>query len=324
VFAKSKEDFKPNLLPRTKEMDKRYSNPDNDARGPWKPGGFSVKTYSKEYDYPIETPSGKIVYPPKGSCWQTSKDNYLKKLKDNRIWFGPNKDSKPQLKQFLSEVQRGVVCKSIWTYDEVGHNQVSRSEIVNLFGEFVFSTPKPEKLLKRIIELSTELGDIVLDYNLGSGTTCAVAHKISRQYIGIEQMNYIKTVTVERLQKVMKGDQIGISKEVGWQGGGDFVYLELAEWNENFVKKIQKAKTKEKLKQLWETMKEKAFLSYKVNVKAIDENAKDFKDLSIENQKRFLLECLDKNHLYVNYSEIDDEEYRISKEDKKLNKEFYG
>ncbi|HQK58748.1 MAG TPA: site-specific DNA-methyltransferase, partial [Candidatus Pacearchaeota archaeon] len=95
-------------------------------------------------------------------------------------------------------------------------------------------------------------------------------------------------------------------------------------WNENFVEKIQKAKTKEEFKQLWKTMKEKAFLSYKVDIKTIDENAKDFEDLSIENQKRFLLECLDKNHLYVNYSEIDDEEYDISKEDKKVNKEFYG
>ena len=151
VFAKNKQAFKPNLLPRSDEMNKRYSNPDNDPRGDWKSGGFSVKTYSKDYDYPIETPSGNIVYPPKGSCWQTSKENYLKKLADNRIWFGQNGESKPQLKQFLNEVQQGVVCKSIWTYDEVGHNQISRSEIVKLFGDFVFATPKPEKLLKRII-----------------------------------------------------------------------------------------------------------------------------------------------------------------------------
>ena len=324
VFAKNKEAFKPNLLPRTKDMDKRYSNPDNDPRGPWKPGGFSVKTYTKEYDYPIETPSGKIVYPPKGSCWQTSKDNYLKKLKDNRIWFGPNNDSKPQLKQFLSEVQQGIVCKSIWTYDEVGHNQISRSEIVKLFGEFVFSTPKPEKLLKRIIELSTKSGDIVLDYHLGSGTTCAVAIKMGRQYIGIEQMDYIKTVTIKRLEKVIAGEQGGISKQVGWKGGGDFVYMELAKWNENFVEKIKEAKSTEELQELWKTMKEKAHLSYKVDIAEFDKNAKDFAELSLENQKRFLLECLDKHHLYINYSEIDDKEYGVSEEDKKLNKEFYG
>jgi len=135
-----------------------------------------------------------------------------------------------------------------------------------------------------------------------------------------EQMNK----QLNRLKNVLKGDQIGISKEVGWQGGGDFVYLELMKWNENFVEKIQSAKTKEELKNLWGTMKEKAFLSYKLDIKTIDENAKDFEDLSLEDQKRFLFECLDKNHLYVNYSEIDDEEYGVKEEDKKVNKEFYG
>jgi len=185
------------------------------------------------------------------------------------------------------------------------------------------SGKKPEALLKRIIEISTSKDDLVLDFFIGSGTTCAVAHKMGRQYIGIEQLDYGENSAVARLKNVINGDQTGISKQVGWQGGGDFVYLELAKWNENFVEKIQKAKTKEDLKKIWETMKEKAFLSYKVDVKTIDEHAKYFEDLSIESQKRFLLECLDRNHLYVNYSEIDDEEYRISEEDKKLNKEFY-
>ena len=158
---------------------------------------------------------------------------------------------------------------------------------------------------------------------MGTGTTCAVAYKIGRQYIGIEQLDYGKDSAEVRLKNVINGDQTGISKSVGWKGGGGFVYLELMKWNENFVGKIQKAKTKEELKKLWETMKEKAFLSYKVDIKVVDENAKDFEDLSIEDQKRFLLECLNKNHLYVNYSEIDDEEYRVSKGDKRVNKEFY-
>ena len=183
---------------------------------------------------------------------------------------------------------------------------------------------KPEKLIKKLLEASTKEGDIVLDFFLGSGTTAAVAHKMKRQYIGIEQMDYFDNITLKRLQNVIKGDNIGITNEINWQGGGDFVYLELMKWNENFVEKIQSTKTKEELKNLWETMKEKAFLSYKVDVKTIDEYAKDFDDLSIEDQKRFLLECLDKNHLYVNYSEIDDEEYGVSEEDKKLNKNFYG
>lgn len=227
VFAKNKQVFKPNLLPRSEKMNKRYSNPDNDPRGQWKAGGFSVKTYSKEYDYPIETPSGKIVHPPKGSCWQTSKDKYEKKLADNRIWFGVKGNSKPQIKQFLSEVQPGMVSKSIWTYDEVGHNQVSRNEIVKLFGDFVFATPKPEKLMKRIIELGTKEGDLVLDFFLGSGTTAAVSHKMQRRYIGIDQMDYVQNVAVARLQKVIAGEQGGVSAELNWQRGGSFKYMEL-------------------------------------------------------------------------------------------------
>jgi adenine-specific DNA-methyltransferase len=185
------------------------------------------------------------------------------------------------------------------------------------------SGKKPEELLKRIIKMTTLKGDLVLDFFMGTGTTCAVAHKMGRQYIGVEQLDYGENSAVVRLKNVINGDPTGISKEVGWKGGGDFVYLELMKWNENFVEKIQEAKTKDELKKLWETMKEKAFLSYKVDVKTIDEHAKDFEDLSIEDQKRFLLECLDKNHLYVNYSEIDDKEYEVSEEDKKLNNEFY-
>ncbi len=187
-----------------------------------------------------------------------------------------------------------------------------------------FNTRKPEHLIQRILLASSNEKDLIMDFCLGSGTTAVVAHKMKRQYIGIEQLDYGKASAVARLKDVIRNnDPDGISKEVNWKGGGDFVYLELMKWNENFVEKIQKAKTKGDLKQLWETMKERAFLSYKVDVKAIDENAKDFADLSIEEQKRFLLECLDKNHLYVNYSEIDDEEYGVSEEDKKINKEFY-
>jgi len=196
----------------------------------------------------------------------------------------------------------------------------------NLFqegGVSLVGGKKPEKLIKRILDMFTNSNDIVLDFFMGTGTTCAVAHKMGRQYIGIEQLDYGKDDSVVRLKNVINGDKSGISKSVGWKGGGDFVFLELMKWNENFVEKIQKAKIKEGLKKLWEIMKEKAFLSYKVDPKVVDENAKDFADLSIGDQKRFLLECLDKNHLYVNYSDIDDEEYGVSEGDKKFNKEFY-
>jgi len=184
---------------------------------------------------------------------------------------------------------------------------------------------KPEYLLKTIIELVTKKNDIVLDYHLGSGTTAAVSHKMGRQYIGIEQLNYGDNDSVVRLQNVINGDSSGISdyENIKWQGGGDFVYMELAKWNEEWIEKIEKAKTGKELAKIWDEMKETAFLSYKVDPKTVDANAKDFADLIINDQKKFLIECLDKNQLYVNLSEIEDKEYGVSKEDIKLNKEFY-
>lgn len=319
VFAKNKAAFKPNLLPRTDEMNKRYTNPDNDPRGDWKSGGFSVKTYSKDYDYPITTPSGKIVHPPKGSCWQTSKANYEKKLADGRIWFGVNGDSKPQLKQFLSEVQQGTVAKSIWTYDEAGHNQISRAEIVKLFGTFSFATPKPEKLLKRIISLGSNEGDIVLDFFLGSGTTAAVAHKMNRHYIGIDQMEYIETVAVERLKKVIAGEQGGVSEELGWHGGGCFKYMELAPLNLIFLQRLNKAKTTKALNELIKEILKSPFANY--TFAHLKES--DWIGLSDEDKRKLTVDLLDKNQLYLAYSEIEDADYRIALNDIKLNHAFY-
>jgi adenine-specific DNA-methyltransferase len=227
------------------------------------------------------------------------------------------KEEQPRIKIIFADNYLNITLGDFW-WDVKTTGLESEGSVSLLHGK------KPEQLIQRIVNMSTEEGEIVLDYHLGTGTTCAVAHKMGRQYIGIEQLDYGENSAVVRLKNVIKGDQTGISKSVGWQGGGDFVYLELAKWNENFVEKIQKAKTKDELNNIWETMKEKAFLSYKVDIKSVDKNAKDFEDLSIEDQKRFLLECLDKNHLYVNYSEIDDVEYGVSEEDKKLNKEFYG
>lgn len=146
---------------------------------------------------------------------------------------------------------------------------------------------------------------------------------MGRQYIGIEQLDYGKDDSVVRLKNVINGDQSGISKAVGWKGGGDFVYIELAKWNEDWIEKIKKAETAKELTRIWDEMKETAFLSYKVDPKTIDANAKEFADLSVDDQKKFLMECLDKNQLYINYSEIDDEDYSVSEGDKKINKEFY-
>ena len=319
VFAKNKKSFTPNLLPRTDEMNKRYSNPDNDPRGVWKSGGFSVKTYSKEYDYPIETPSGKIVYPPKGSCWQTSKENYIKKLNDNRIYFGPNGDSKPQLKQFLSEVQQGVVAKSIWSYEEAGHNQLSRSEIIKLFGDFTFATPKPEKLMKRIIELSTNENDLVLDFFSGSGTTVSVAHKMNRRYIGIEQMDYVESVIVERLKKVIAGEKGGISTDINWNGGRDFIYMEMLE--NLSINLINTNKIEEKdLSNLLSQILSSEVLKYQIENISMD----DFQKLSFEEKQKLIIEIIDKNQLLVPLSEIKDSSYSVEKQIVELNNNFYN
>ena len=203
------------------------------------------------------------------------------------------------------------------------NNEIQVTGIAEEGGVELRRGKKPERLLHRIIEMSTVRDEIVLDFFAGTGTTCAVAHKMGRQFIGIEQLDYGENSAVFRLKNVINGDQSGISKSLDWKGGGDYVYLELLKWNENFVGKLKKAKTKDELAKLWKMMRKKAFLSYKVDVKAVDENAKDFAELSIEDQKKFLLECLDKNHIYVNYSEIHDEEYGVSEVDKKFNKEFY-
>lgn len=324
VFAKNKSNWRRNLLPRTEAMDARYSNYDNDPRGPWASSDLSVKTYSKEYDYPITTPSGRIINPTKGRCWRTSKENFEKLVADNRIWFGPNGAGVPRIKRFLSEVQEGIVPITVWTHNEVGHNQEARQDIKRIFKEeSAFETPKPERLIQRILQIGSNEGDIILDFFAGSATTGAVAMKMNRQFILCEQMDYAEKVTAKRIKKVIIGEQGGISKAVGWKGGGDFVYLELARWNEKWAGKIRGAKTTKDLEKLWNEMKEKAFFSYKVDPKTVDANAKEFADLSMDDQKKFLMECLDKNQLYVNYSEIDDEDYGILKEDKSLNKEFY-
>lgn len=182
---------------------------------------------------------------------------------------------------------------------------------------------KPELLLSRIIRLATNENDIVLDYHLGSGTTAATAHKMNRQYIGIEQMDYIKTISIERLKKVIEGEQGGISKSVNWQGGGSFIYSELIKYNQAFIEQIESANTTETLLEIWEQMKAKPFLNYNVDIKKQEEHIADFKQLSLEEQKQHLCELLDKNQIYVNLSSLNDTEFACTVEEKKGTKDFY-
>lgn len=229
IYAKNKELWRPNLLLRTKAMDKRYKNPDNDPRGPWKPADFSVKTYSKSSDYPITLPSGRIVNPPPSRAWVTSKSRFTELVSDNRIWFGNSGNNVPSLKKFLTEVKQGSVSKTIWLRDEVGDNQEAKKEVKAFNNDDVFATPKPERLLERIITLASNFNDFVLDSFLGSGTTAAVAHKMGRKWLGIELGDHCYTHCLPRLKQVVSGeDQGGISESLDWKGGGGFKYYYLA------------------------------------------------------------------------------------------------
>jgi len=229
IYAKNKETWRPNMLPRTEDMDSKFKNPDQDPRGAWSSQPIQVKTPSESCIYEIENPAGKKIWPPKGRSWQFQKKRYLELVADNRIWFGKNGTNVPRIKKFLSEVQDGLVATTIWPHHEVGHNQEAKAEMKQLFPDTFFDTPKPERLIQRILTLASNEGDLVLDSFLGSGTTAAVAHKMCRKWIGIELGEHCHTHCFPRLKKVIDGtDQGGISKSVNWKGGGGFKYYYLA------------------------------------------------------------------------------------------------
>ena len=229
VYRKS-DKFLRNLLPRTEKQNDLYKYDDNDGRGAWRTDNLSVKTYSASYDYEIVNPvTGKAYRPPAGRCWLTSQERMQRMIDENGVFWGKGGLGAPQLKRYLNKVQQGVVPISWWPHEDVGHNDESRKEQKAFFGVDAFSTPKPERLLERILALSTIKGDLVLDSFAGSGTTGAVAHKMGRRWIMVELGEHCHTHIIPRLQKVIDGsDQGGISKAVNWQGGGGFRYYRLA------------------------------------------------------------------------------------------------
>lgn len=230
LYAKDKSQWNPNLLPRNAKMDERYKNPDKDPRGPWMSSDLSVRRLTPKDIYEITTPSGKKYLPTAGRSWGVSQETMLELIKDHRIWFGEKQDNMPRLKRFLSEVKTGATSLTVWTYEEVGHNQDAKKEVKQFNPEDVFATPKPERLIERVLILATQPGDLVLDSFLGSGTTAAVAQKMGRKYIGIEMGEHAITHCVPRMKKVIDGtDQGGISKALGWTGGGGFTFYDLGQ-----------------------------------------------------------------------------------------------
>lgn len=228
VYAKDKLTWRPNLLPRTEESARGYTNPDNDPRGVWASGPCHAKTPNPKDIYPITTPSGRIVMPPPGTSWRFSEDKMKDLIQDNRIYFGATGENVPRFKRFITDVQDGFVPTTLWFRDEVGDNQEAKKEVKAFNPDSVFSTPKPERLIERVLTLASKEGDLVLDSFLGSGTTAAVAHKMGRRWIGIELGDHCYTHCLPRLKAVVDGEQGGISKSLNWQGGGGFKFYELA------------------------------------------------------------------------------------------------
>ncbi|WP_421190345.1 site-specific DNA-methyltransferase [Aeromonas sanarellii] len=235
VYAKNKLAWRPNLLPRTESSNAAYKNLDNDPRGPWKSGDYTCNKNSDERPnlyYPIKNPfTGELVWPKKTSVWRFNPEAHKKNVEENLIWWGKDgKNSVPSFKRFLDSVKKdGTVPQTIWLWNDVGHTQDGKKEQLQINPKNPFTTPKPEKLLERIIRLATKEGDLVLDSFGGSGTTGAVAHKMDRRWIMVELGDHCHTHIVPRLKKVIDGeDQGGISKAVNWQGGGGFRYLRLA------------------------------------------------------------------------------------------------
>ncbi|MCE8159086.1 MAG: site-specific DNA-methyltransferase [Candidatus Moeniiplasma glomeromycotorum] len=217
-----------NRLPRTTKMNKIYKNPDNDPRGPWIEGDFTIGEITGNR-YSITTPGGKNITPPTGRSWRMKKERFDELLKNNLIWWGKEGNNVPRIKFFLSEAS-DLMPTTWWSYEGVGHNNEAKKEILKLFPEIEpFATPKPERLLQRIIQIATNEGDIVLDYFAGSGTTAAVAQKLKRKWVIVEKNeDTINNFTVPRLKKVVSGeDKGGISEAVNWTSGGGFTYFQI-------------------------------------------------------------------------------------------------
>ncbi len=260
------------------------------------------------FDYDFE---GQTFSPGGGRSWKTNRDGMQRLAIAGRIGCT---GKSVRYRRYLMDYP-GYEATNIWT-------DIAWEGIAKEGGVKLKKGKKPERLLRRIIEMSTSKNDIVMDFHLGSGTTAAVAHKLERRYVGIEQLGYEENGSVTRLNNVINGDKSGVSKFVNWKGGGSFVYAELKRYNQQYMDEIEKVKDSKALKKVYKQMKEEAFFRIEIDHSKWSNEA--FEKLELKEQKELLCECLDKNHLYVNLTEMEDAYFKMSKDDIALNKKFYN
>ncbi|PWG51539.1 site-specific DNA-methyltransferase [Ligilactobacillus salivarius] len=305
-----------NRLPLSDKAKKEYRYSDN--VGSFRRGILLHKTRGR-HQYNLITPSGKTLTGP----WMKTKED-IESLKDQGLIYWTKGGQEQPYKKIYLKDSKGQIANDFWD-TTFGSNQRGANEISKLFNnERVFDFPKPEKLIYNLINLGSNPNDLVLDFFMGSATTQAVAMKMNRRFIGIEQLDYINTVSVPRLQKVIEGEQGGISKDVNWQGGGSFVYAELMEKNQGYLKDLQKSGSIQELMEVYNRMKENADIDFRLDLEKFEEEISNFN--SLDERRRELVRILDKNQLYYNYANIDDANVRdlISDNDYKFNKSFYN
>mgnify|MGYP002672008554 FL=1 len=322
-------------------VERKYYTTEDYPGKPWRLADLTKQTTAKERENSfftmVDPKTGKEYPPSEKRTWCITKETFDSHYKRGYIVFPDDYDflkiTKPYSRKFKYEDESNGKLSSIISDCQIQQflksllydckNEIGNNEINNLFGRDEFDYAKPENLIKIIMEAVTNEGDLVMDFFSGSGTTVAVAHKLGRKYIGCEQIDHQIELTVNRLNEVICGEQGGVSKSIGWQGGGSFVYCELSKANGKFADEIENAETTGQLMDIWNRMKATDYLNYKVDVKEVDANVADFESLNLDDQKRFLIECLDKNLLYVPLSDIDSNEYGVTDEDKRLTREFY-
>lgn len=305
--------FYPVYKPLSEATVKMYSKNDNDGRGKYRLYPLQ-KTGSPgpETTYDFVDNEGKVwSCPAKG--WRM-KQSKLKALEnDGRLY--KESGSLSEKAYWNERATDGQIANNLW--DDIANLQGANSEKIDFVGQ------KPEKLIKRIIDMTTTEADIVLDYHLGTGTTSVVAHKMNRRWVGVEQMDYIDKIAKKRLEKVISGEQGGISKDVGWNGGGSFVYFELKKYNQEYVERIMEATSLSELEDLYVDMRNNAFLKFWFD-RSHFEKDEDFRQLDLDGRKQALADVLDENQLYLNYGDMNDTRHNVTADEKALTDTFYG